>query len=190
MFCSADSGKAAKEILLKHCDLFLRKSSETGEPYVLKHLVKRIWNDFNNCHNSVSHDLKKPRGTARVGHLRLRGWEMMDIVQPSNRIRMRNEILDSDGCGWELLTEEVPVLVCRGLGEVIRPSNTAQLCPTWTPIPPKRKYLTASIICLQFLARDHGDDENYARLTDRAVWQPSSQDLFGACSHGYVFPLL
>ena len=73
--------------------------------------------------------MKKTRGAQEIGRPRLRGCEFMDIVDPPPLLRMREERLDTNGCGWDLFAEDVLVLIRQGLGEVIVPAESANSLP-------------------------------------------------------------
>jgi hypothetical protein len=179
-----DAGQTAWETLNSNYKHVLRISKDNDQPYYLRDLVTRLWADINGCLGAIYLDIRKPRGTKEIGRPRLRGWEFLDIVNRSPTYRMREETLDFNGCGWNLLAEDVMVLVCKGLGTVIRPADSVTICPEWSPVRPGMKYLTASIVCLQQLSKRRGWGETCTRLTDRAYWPPPGLSLFENCSHG------
>lgn len=86
---------------------------------------------------------------------KLLGLELMDLVtcEPPFRLK-RHRIAWSHG-GWPHFARDVHlVLLCRGVGEALRP-NTAtlpQLCPAWRQLPKGADFLAASIRGLRHLA--------------------------------------
>lgn len=179
-----NGGQAAWDVIAKSGRLELQRSLEDDTPYFLKDLVKRLWEHLVSCLDSTTLD----RGTIETGHPKLRGWEYTDIIHPPVRSRMKEQILDRKGCGWEKLTEDVLLLVCKGLGEVIQPAQPSSLCAELYPVQRGNKYLTASVACLRQLSKNNGMGETCTKLGDRVFWRPPPPTLFEDCSHGIGQP--
>ena len=173
-------------MIAEHSRLVLRKFLEDDTPYYVKDLVKRLWYDMISCVDAMSLQTRRGRGSMRIGPPRLRGWEFRDILKPPVLRRMKEEKLETSGCGWDLLVEEMLVLVCQGLGEVIQPAEPETVCPKWSPIPSGMRYLTASVACLQQLSRRRGNGPGGTKLTDNLIWQQPGQLLSQKCAHGCI----
>lgn len=183
-----NGGQAAWDIIAKFSKLELQRSLEDDTPYLLKDLVKRLWEHLISCFDSTILDMRRNRVTIETGRPKLRGWEYMDIIEPSLRSRMKEQVLDRKGCGWDRLTGDVLVLVCKGLGEVIKPAQPESLCPELYPVQRGRNYLTASVACLSYLSQKCGMGTTCAKLADHVFWPPPSSNLFDDCIHGIEGP--
>lgn len=182
-----NGGQAAWDIIAKSSRLELQRSLEDDTPYFLKDLVKRLWEHLISCFDSTALDTRRNRGMIETGRPKLRGWEYMDIIEPPPRSRMKEQVLDR-GCGWDILTEDVLVLVCNGLGEVIKPTQPKSLCPEVYPVQRGRNYLTASVACLSHLSHKCGMGSTCSKLADHVFWPPPSPNLFDDCVHGSEEP--
>lgn len=179
-----NGGQAAWDIIARFGKLELQKSLEDDTPYFLKDLVKRLWEHLISCFDSTNLDTRRTRGMIETGHPRLRGWEYMDIVDPPVQSKMKEQALERNGCGWDILTEDVLLLVCKGLGEVIQPAQPKSLCGEVYPVQRGRKYLTASVACLSHLSKKRGMGVGCTQLADHVYWPPPSPNLFDDCIHG------
>jgi len=179
-----NGGQAAFKVIAEHSMLELRKSLDDEAPYYLKDLVRRLWNDLISCVDAMSLQTIATRGSIRMGRPRLRGWEIRDILDPPVLRRMKEEKLDTSGCGWELIVEGMLVLVCQGLGDVIQPAKPETVCRKWSPVLRGMMYLTASVTCLQQLFKRRGRrSQGCTKLTDTLLWQPPGHLLFENCAH-------
>lgn len=183
-----NGGQAAWDIIAKSSRLELQRSLEDDTPYFLKDLVKRLWEHLISSFDSTVLDTRRNRGMMETGRPKLRGWEYMDIIEPPPRSRMKEQVLDSKGCGWDILTEDVLVLVCNGLGEVIKPAQPKSLCPEVYPVQRGRNYLTASVACLSHLSQKCGMGSTCSKLAGHVFWPPPSPNLFDDCVHGNEEP--
>lgn len=180
-----DGGQAAFNIIAESSRLELERSLEDDTPYFLKDLVKRLWEHLISCFDCTNLDTRRGRGTIEFGNPKLRGWEYRDIIDPPPVCsKMKEQILDRSGCGWENLTEDVLLLVCKGLGEVIQPAKPGALCAEIYPVQRGMKYLTASVACLRHLSQTRGMGETCIQLADHVFWPPPSPNLFDDCTHG------
>lgn len=178
-----NGGQAAFKVIAEHSMLELRKTLDDETPYYLKDLVRRLGNDLISCVDAMSLQTKATRGSMRMGRPRLRGWEFRDILDPPVLRRMKEEKLDTSGCGWELIVEGMLVLVCQGLGDVIQPAEPEMVCRKWSPVPRGMMYLTASVTCLQQLFKRRGKSQGCTKVTDTLLWQPLGHLLFENCAH-------
>lgn len=183
-----NGGQAAYDIIARFSRLELQKSLEDDTPYFLKDLVKRLWEHLISCFDSTTLDSRRNRGMIETGHPKLRGWEYMDIIDPPVQSKMKEQALDRSGCGWELLAEDVLLLVCKGLGEVIQPAQPDSICAELYPVQQGSKYLTASVACLRYLSQKRGMGVTCTKLADHVFWPPPSPNLFDDCSHGIERP--
>lgn len=180
-----NGGQAAWDIIAESSRLELQRSLEDDTPYFLKDLVKRLWENLISCFDSMTLDTKRNRGMIETGHSKLRGWEYTEIIEPPPfQSKMKEQNLDGSTCGWETLTEDVLLLVCKGLGEVIQPGRSMSVCREVYPVQPGRNYLTASVACLRHLSQKRGMEETCTQLADHVFWQPPSPSLFDDCIHG------
>lgn len=179
-----NGGQAAWDIISNNSRLKLQESFEDDTSYLLKDLVKRLWEHLISCFDSTTLDTSRNRGMIEIGHPKLRGWEYMDVVDPPVRSKMKEQVLDRNGCGWEILTEDVLLLVCKGLGDVIQPAQPGSLCTEVYPVQESMKYLTASVACLRHLSQKCGMGGACTKLADRVFWPSPPPGLFDDCTHG------
>ncbi|MCJ1270198.1 hypothetical protein MMC22_010094 [Lobaria immixta] len=179
-----DGGQAAWNIIAESSGLELEKSLEDGTPYFLKDLVKRLWEHLISCFDCTTLDTRRGGGTFEIGQRKLRGWEYRDIIDLPVRSKMKEQVLDRSGCGWEILTEDVLLLVCKGLGEVIQPAQPGSLCAEFYPVQQGMKYLTASVACLRHLSQNCGMGETCTQLAGHVFWPSPLPGLFDDCTHG------
>jgi hypothetical protein len=183
-------GVNAIENIMRECHrLELRKLLDNDSSYYFRDLIKLFWNDLKGCSIARRQSEEEDLGTRKIPRSKLCGWEFMDFISRPLEFCMKEEVLKFLGCGWELLAEDkdIFVLVCKGLGEVIKPAPSVQLCQKRASVPSGKQYLAASINCLQRMSRNHGSGEVYMRLTSRVFWRPPVhllQDLLDDCAHG------
>jgi hypothetical protein len=183
-----DGGQAAWNIIYARGDLELRFSSDpnTGakKSFCLKDLVNQLWENLRQKQQGELYEKRKPRGTLRAGNPHLRGWELMDIVKRVPTSKMRSLPLDTD-CGWIHFAEaeDILLLVCRDLGEAISLAEPHRICSTWSPMPCKRRFLIASVVCLLQLSVRRG---NYSctKVLSEVYWKRCGKGLFEDCTHG------
>ena len=112
------------------------------------------------------------------------GWDLVDVATLALPCFRKEHSIDES---WTALSTKVLILFCQGLGELIRPAPASKVCSAWDPIPSKRKYLTATVPCLQKLSLKYGGsiEDHCLRLTDEGYWHcpadGSSEDLFEDC---------
>lgn len=183
-----NGGKAAWDIITKFSKLELQTSLEDDTPYLLKDLIKRLWEHLISCFDSTTLDARRKRGMFEIGRPKLRGWEYMDIIDSPPQSRMKEQVLDKNGCGWDILTEDMLVLVCKGLGEVIQPAQPGSICSEVYPVQRGMNYLTASMVCLSHLSQKCGEGTTCLKLADHVFWPPPLPNLFDDCAHGAEEP--
>lgn len=87
----------------------------------------------------------------------IEGYHFADLVQDLDSKLVRKRILpSSSNCrGWTCLTKKVPVLICRGLGELMRPRGRCQDHP---PFEKGQDLLVASMRGLKAVSKGKLDD--------------------------------
>ena len=177
-----DGGQASFDVFLQNSGILLYKTLVEKADYQLKDLVIRMWAQLNSRIEEQKLARTKTPGALILESKRLRGWEIMEIVKPNPIANLKMQEIHSD-CSWNRLSEEVLVLFCQGLGDVIKPSTECTICPTWNPVPRGRDYLTASVQCLEWLSKKQGAKQSCTQLTDQLCWQPVDSVLFADCDH-------
>lgn len=144
---ASDGGQAALDAFLANDNSLLKLHAVPGgEPYRLKDLVNRIWGNM----ESVIEELErqKPLGIRLERSRKLRGWQFMDMVKCQPLHRPREHRIERSGDGWFPLAQDIMVLFCSGIGDVVQPETGAQTCRSWWPVPPKKDYMVASLCSL------------------------------------------
>ncbi|TDZ26981.1 hypothetical protein Cob_v000383 [Colletotrichum orbiculare MAFF 240422] len=159
------------------------------EELQLKDLVKRFWQDIQGCVLArQASEAAAERGTIGPHPPRISGWELMDfVVRKQSRYVMKADHVGTE-YGWQALAAEsgIITLVCRDIGDSIRPLRTVALCDTWRTAPCHKNYLYASLAGLHQLAKDYnGFRTPHTRLTSRLIWVPQAADSMfeGSCYH-------
>ncbi|KAM7194146.1 hypothetical protein V8F20_008066 [Naviculisporaceae sp. PSN 640] len=169
-----------------------KKSGEEDEYFMLKDLIKRIWNDTSGCMAARNSFRSEDSGTIRYNADCIVGWEMRDFVErPPLEFVMKRSPLAPVGIasGWEKLAADrnMLVLICQNAGVVIKPKEPAGLCPDWQTPPVQRNYLIASLSCLENMGRryGHGISLPNTKIGDGLFWSepPATPELLEACTH-------
>ncbi|KAL8795028.1 MAG: hypothetical protein Q9195_002476 [Heterodermia aff. obscurata] len=174
-----DAGEAALATIKANVDRELRNEL-TGEANLcLRSLVEDFMVSLHEKFEMQELAKKAPKPTVRAELPKLYGWDLLDIVK--SNLTHRRELGMSEG--WMKLSENILVLFCREVGEIIRPAQDATLCNSWNPVPPNHHYLAATVSCLQNLSVARGGDENDVclKLSNSAYWLSTSESLFDDC---------
>ena len=177
-------GNEAEQILIGSYKLLLKKLLDDDSEWYLRDLIKQIWRDLQGCLIARKQRRAEDRENQTLLSSRLHAWDFLDFIDRPTEFYLRKETLDFLGCGWEALAEdnEIMILACQGLGEVIRPASSVLLCREWSRVPSRRPFLAASISCMQLLpCNDVGG--HCMRLTRRVFWRPSAEGLLDDCSY-------
>ena len=177
-----DGGQASFDVFLQNSGMLLYKTLVEKADYRLKDLVIRLWRQLNSRIEEQKLVRTKTPGALILESKRLRGWEIMEIVKLNPIANLKMQEIHSD-CSWNRLSEEVLVLFCQGLGDVMKPSTECTICPTWNPVPRGCDYLTASVQCLEWLSKKQGAKQSCTQFTDQLCWQPVDSVLFADCDH-------
>lgn len=177
-----DGGQASFDVFLQNSGILLYRTLVEKADYRLKDLVIRMWAQLNSRIEEQKLVRTKTPGALILESKRLRGWEIMEIVKPNPIANLKMQEIPSD-CSWHRLSEEVLVLFCQGLGDVMKPSTECTICPTWNPVPRGHDYLTASVQCLEWLSKKQGAKQSCTQLTDQLFWQPVDSVLLADCDH-------
>lgn len=144
---ASDGGQAALDAFLANNNSLLELHAVPGaEPYRLKDLVHRIWGNMESAMEEL--ERQKPPGIRLERSRKLRGWQFMDMVQCQPLHRPREHRIERSGMTWFPLAEDIMVLFCFKIGDVVQPKNGAQICRRWWPVPPKKDYMVASLCSL------------------------------------------
>lgn len=116
----------------------------------------------------------------------LEGWELMDIATIRPPYRIKKQTLNTSSDGWIRLTQTCAVLICKGIGQVIRPAPPIRPedqvpCKKWSRIPSKRDYLTATMDSLELLYTKCGSDLQTAKLDLDGLFWHRSEMVHGDC---------
>ncbi len=187
-----DGGKAAFDLIVSKSQMELENAFDGGKPRLLKDLVQRLWEQVISCFNATDLDnkrlsMKRSHGTMKIGPPKLRGWEYSEILDPPPGLsRMKQQDLREREFGWNALYEDVLLLVCKDLSDVIRPANSGLICREFYG-QKGQNYLVASLACLQQMSKRRGSGVSCSKLTNHAFWHPP-QNLFDDCTHGLQEP--
>jgi hypothetical protein len=128
------------------------------------------------AHNASSEGIKISQ--SKNLHKAIGGFDILDFLKPLGPIGTRIKRFDSWGDGWmDLLpTAGVVTLFGKGFGELIRPDNPKEICPTWHFIPNGEDYLISTVSTLKLLQRNLGTKYSLPEkgdLTDKISWRSS-----------------
>ena len=175
-----DAGEAALVTIKDNVALELRDEL-TGEEEKLcmRSLVEDFMASLDKRFEIQELAKKDPKPTVKAETSKLYGWDLLDIVKSSSSKRRQLRMSE----GWMTLSEDILVLFCQDVGQIIRPAQDATLCKFWNPIPAGHRYLIATVSCLQHLSKGRGGspDDACLRLTNSAYWTSSSSSLFDDC---------
>ncbi len=159
------------------------ESDERNLHEFLHYLLKEI--DSKIVMNQVAK--REHRTNVRTESRKLYGWELLDIALEKTVKRKQTKC----SANWAKLADEMLVLFGRDFGDIIRPAPNTSVCAAWNPLPSKKKYLTATIKCLQDLSRAKWgpltSDRHCLKILDEAYCQPG-EALFADCRGGGGVP--
>ncbi|KAL9047344.1 MAG: hypothetical protein Q9214_000056 [Letrouitia sp. 1 TL-2023] len=169
---ASDGGQAALDSLLANDNSMLELHAVPGaEPYRLKDLVHRIWGNMESVIEEI--EKQKPSGIRFKRSRMLRGWQFMDMVQCQPLHRPVEQRIERSGEGWYPLAEDIMVLFCSGLGDVVQPETGAQICRRWWPVPPKKDYMVASLCSLNHQTNTCSSGSRaLSAIIDGCYWNP------------------
>ncbi|KAL9039457.1 MAG: hypothetical protein Q9214_004871 [Letrouitia sp. 1 TL-2023] len=175
---------AMQKILTDNYKLLVKKLLDDDSEWYLRDLIKQIWKDLQGCKIARKQRRSEDRALQTLPSAGLLAWEFVDFIDRPSEFRMRKCPLDFSGCGWDALAEddEMMILACRGLGNVILPADTVNLCSRWSTVPLNRAYLTASLSCMRVLPQTAVGGLCMG-LTRRVFWRPTEQNLLDNCVH-------
>lgn len=107
--------------------------------------------------------------TLRSFHNRnaLEGWDVIDIIDECQEVRLRQTPISASSGGWQSLQQDDNMIVILGreLGQVIRPAASfeGKICSYWARLEPEKDYLIASVHCIL----QRSNDEKYPSLSKR-----------------------
>jgi hypothetical protein len=109
---------------------------------------------------------------------------MMDLITTWPPFLIKQQSIKTSSNGWTDLANDLIVLFCRGLGEVIRPSTSQDSnvpCKKWSITPKNLDLLTASIMCLEQVCGRCGSNLKEARLSSNGTRWRRGMMLFEDC---------
>ena len=170
-------------------------------------VIKGIYGRIQQCMKLNAESDAGAPGTKRLGSTGLIGWDWLELAGLSWTITHRREVLSAPGsykklrqqqrrpifkdifgndrftkpC-WLPFTDVVPVFFGAGLGELMVPARTEEVCQQWSPLPGglQMLYLAASMHCLQSLASYSGQREAWSFFDD-LVWDYKDCSVFEPC---------
>ncbi|RFN45631.1 hypothetical protein FIE12Z_10133 [Fusarium flagelliforme] len=157
----------------------LRKEGRDDDSdFELRHLIMRIWNDIRGCMLAQQSALRDDRGV--IGHQAggISGWEVTDfLTRPPLEFSMKQDKRGPSDKSWKGLAAEknIPVLFCKGAGEVIKTTPSGFLCAHCSLSLKHQSYLIASLTCLGNMAQRYGGFKSKTRLTTEWGWQPTDE---------------
>lgn len=181
-----NGGEAAFSEINANKDLQILSNSRDGVDLDLQSLVKKMLTVVESRKEQI---IEKESSSIRAPSWKsvLNGWEFNDIAAFKHISTMKTvEINEGTGGNWHLIPKynpEIVVLFCDRLGEPIRPSSHDRVCASWSSVPEKRCYLTASMPCVLELSEMCGGGSTRPKLTPKLYLQaPSGGLMIPRCS--------
>lgn len=118
----------------------------------------------------------------------LEGFEFMDIAEDRDPLHPHVHSLHDIGKGWIDLVRAIhaTTLFGNGFGELIKPTVSKELCPSWMEVPKGKNYLAVSVPIMEELLRRRGDKKEIPwRVVDEIFWHTPSKT-FEACHCRHV----
>lgn len=171
-----NSDYAKKELVAKILD---------NDPEVsVAYKVKQIYGQIQQRIKKNSESDQGARGTFTVGKEAIGGWDLLEVAGLSPSVSERRNLLpdkEETPC-WKLLTKQVAIFSGQGMGELITPARTDEVCRHWYPIPGgfENNYLVATVRCMKALAMYSGNAEPIF-LRDNIIWEFRDPLLFQPC---------
>ena len=178
----SDTGLAVWHLLVtrKESERQLRESVSDEKGYCVHNLIMSFWKEIEQRREKEALRRAEEGSTFKFEKDKLCGWEIMDIINGEPNASRKQVTLNKDWSAWSALTSNVIVLLCQNLGNVILPGPGTQICSQWESVPVQSNYLTATIRCLQHLARQRRSENSCLRITNDACWLPD-RGLFDDC---------
>ena len=170
--------------MIDNYKLLVKTLLDDDSEWFLRDLVKQIWRDLQGCRIARKQRRSENRANQTLPSAKLLAWEFLEFIDRPPEFRMRRFPIEFSGCGWDALAEDddMMILACRGLGDVILPAATVQLCKKWSTVPSNRAYLTASISCMRIVPESRVGGLCMS-LTRRVFRRPTAQSLLDDCAH-------
>ncbi|KAH7174217.1 uncharacterized protein B0J16DRAFT_348299 [Fusarium flagelliforme] len=157
----------------------LRKEGRDDDSdFELRHLIMRIWNDIRGCMLAQQSALRDDKGVIGYQAGGISGWEVTDfLTRPPLEFSMKQDKRGPSDKSWKGLAAEknIPVLFCKGAGEVIKTTPSGFLCAHCRLSLKHQSYLIASLTCLGNMAQRYGGFKPKTRLTTEWGWQPTDE---------------
>ena len=177
-----DAGEAAYRAIKKHSKDELRDSLETDKQYLVRDLIARLLICIEKLLEVEAKARSEPGRTVSLEtSTKLYGWDLLGIAQADGYVRRQQLNVDQD---WRLLGEDLAVLFCQNIGELVRPTSNVKLCEAADPARLKQDRLIAPVKCLRWLSDKRGKpaDSPCLRLGNQVFWQSPGISLFDDCA--------
>ncbi|KAJ4111444.1 hypothetical protein NW768_011797 [Fusarium equiseti] len=158
--------------------VLIKEGRDDDSDFELRHLIMRIWNDIRGCMLAQQSALREDKGVIGYQAGGISGWEVTDfLIRPALEFFMKQDKRGPSDSSWKGLAAEknIPVLFCKGAGEVIKTTPSGFLCANCRLSLKHQSYLIASLICLGNMAQKYGGFRAKTRLTAEWGWQPTDE---------------
>ncbi|KAH8803460.1 hypothetical protein F5884DRAFT_712243 [Xylogone sp. PMI_703] len=126
---------------------------------------------------------EKAGGDGATPRQQLEGFDFMNVATVKNWINPRVAILPTEGMGWVDFTKAIHAVTLfgKGFGELIRPTNSKELCSFWNKVPVDRDYLTVCVSDVENILEMEGSKNGALwRLSKNVYWHKPGH-IFEAC---------
>lgn len=186
-----DAGKNAKAVLenTEYANQVVQKKIlSKEEDTIVSDKIKQICSNIQNWVVKNADADEETGWSVRMGRTPMNGWDWLELTDSWTLSRRRdarregNIFTKKEKPAWLKLTKHVPLLLGRGMGQVITPVDTKSVCRNWYPVPGgfESNYLVAPVKCLQSLANKYGDKATWL-LLERLSWDFCDKGLFHPC---------
>ncbi|CEL06411.1 hypothetical protein ASPCAL07516 [Aspergillus calidoustus] len=141
----------------------------------LRHLIMRFWNDLRACMIAQQSAVRDGQGVIGAKSQALSGWELMDFIfRPPFLFSMKQDMSGPSDNSWRALAvqKNIPVLFCKGAGDVITSPGSGFLCAHCNISLRKGSYLIASLASLKQMSEQFGGFRTQTQFTADWGWKP------------------
>jgi nucleoside phosphorylase len=113
----------------------------------------------------------------------LEGFDFMDVATEEDQFWPRVIPLPSTDTGWINFTRAIHAITLfgHGFGELIKPTDTSGLCPSWIKVPREKDYLTVGVSHIMEILKKRGNKINRPWKVVEGIFWHNPDKIFDIC---------